>query len=194
MTASAQQSLDAETETETETETLIAVAHALRGEGFDASEDGTGRGTPIVPIAFQHNASGANFHADHGVTGTLRASGGGGGNMPAIAFDPNQVTSKTNRSQPRGDVLHTMPAASEPPHLATPYAVRRLTPTEAERLMGFPDGYTATPHRGKPAADGPRYKALGNSWATNCAEWIGERIAEVDTWGGAAVERMEMTR
>ena len=87
-----------------------------------------------------------------------------------------------------------MPAASEPPHLATLYAVRRLTPTECERLQGFPDGYTATPHRGKPAADGPRYKALGNSWATNCAEWIGERIAEVDTWGGAAVERMEMTR
>lgn len=46
MTASAQNSLDAETETET----LIAVAHALRGEGHDASEDGTGRGTPIIAI------------------------------------------------------------------------------------------------------------------------------------------------
>lgn len=59
-------------------------------------------------------------------------------------------------------------------------AVRRLTPTECERLMGFPDDYTAIPFRGKPAADGPRYKALGNSWAVNCARWIGRRIAMVD--------------
>jgi len=58
--------------------------------------------------------------------------------------------------------------------------VSRLTPTEAERLMGLPDGYTAIPWRGKPAdqcPDGPRYKALGNSWAIPCVSWIGERIA-----------------
>ena len=58
--------------------------------------------------------------------------------------------------------------------------VRRLTPTEAERLMGFPDGYTAIPWRKKPAdqcPDGPRYKALGNSWAVPNVRWIGERIA-----------------
>ncbi len=54
--------------------------------------------------------------------------------------------------------------------------VRRLTPTECERLMGLPDGYTLVPHRGKPAKDGPRYKALGNSWAIPVARWIGERI------------------
>lgn len=59
--------------------------------------------------------------------------------------------------------------------------VRRLTPTECERLMGFPDGYTAITWRRKPAADGPRYKALGNSWATNCARWVGRRIALVDS-------------
>lgn len=45
--------------------------------------------------------------------------------------------------------------------------------------MGFPDGYTLVPYRGKPAADGPRYKALGNSIAINCLRWIGERIALV---------------
>jgi len=54
--------------------------------------------------------------------------------------------------------------------------VRRLTPMECERLQGFPDGYTAVPNRGKPAADGPRYKALGNSWAVPNVRWIGERI------------------
>ena len=56
-------------------------------------------------------------------------------------------------------------------------AVRRLTPTECERLQGFPDGYTQVPFRNKPAADGPRYKALGNSMAVPCMRWIGKRIA-----------------
>jgi DNA (cytosine-5)-methyltransferase 1 len=56
-------------------------------------------------------------------------------------------------------------------------AVRRLTPRECERLQGFPDDWTLVPHRGKPAADGPRYKALGNSMAVPVLRWIGERIA-----------------
>jgi site-specific DNA-cytosine methylase len=59
-------------------------------------------------------------------------------------------------------------------------AVRRLTPRECERLMGFPDDYTLVPYRGKPAADGPRYKALGNSMAVPVMRWIGERIAKVE--------------
>ena len=60
------------------------------------------------------------------------------------------------------------------------YVVRRLTPTECERLQGFPDGWTKVPYRGKPAdecPDGPRYKALGNSMAVPVMEWIGARIA-----------------
>jgi DNA (cytosine-5)-methyltransferase 1 len=59
-------------------------------------------------------------------------------------------------------------------------AVRRLTPRECERLQGFPDDYTLINHRGKPAADGPRYKALGNSMAVPCMHWIGDRINQVD--------------
>jgi site-specific DNA-cytosine methylase len=58
--------------------------------------------------------------------------------------------------------------------------VRRLTPRECERLQGFPDDYTLIPYRGKPAADGNRYKALGNSMAVNVMRWLGDRIAEVD--------------
>jgi len=57
------------------------------------------------------------------------------------------------------------------------WAVRRLTPRECERLMGDEDDFTLIPYRGKPAADGPRYKALGNSMAKNCMRWIGQRIA-----------------
>ncbi len=73
--------------------------------------------------------------------------------------------------------------------IAVPWAVRRLTPRECERLMGFPDDFTLIPWRGRPAEecpDGPRYKALGNSWAVNVAEWIGERIAMVDRIGEPA--------
>nr|WP_276557548.1 DNA cytosine methyltransferase [Prosthecomicrobium hirschii] len=68
----------------------------------------------------------------------------------------------------------------------TASAVRRLTPLEAERLQGFPDGYTAIPYRGKPAADGPRYKALGNSMAVNVMRWIGRRIEMFERVRGAA--------
>jgi DNA (cytosine-5)-methyltransferase 1 len=57
--------------------------------------------------------------------------------------------------------------------------VRRLTPRECERLQGFPDDYTLITTGGKPAADGPRYKALGNSMAVPVMRWIGERIAAV---------------
>ena len=55
-------------------------------------------------------------------------------------------------------------------------SVRRLTPRECERLQGFPDDWTLVPHRNKPAADGPRYKAIGNSMAVNVMRWIGRRI------------------
>lgn len=57
--------------------------------------------------------------------------------------------------------------------LVQPMAVRRLTPVECERLQGFPDNYTDIPK----AADGPRYKALGNSMAVPVMAWIGKRIA-----------------
>jgi DNA (cytosine-5)-methyltransferase 1 len=118
----------------------LLVARTLRGEGFDASEDGTGRGTPLVPIAF-------NGRQDPDVTGD------------------------------RAGALNGMSPQDQ--CVATGWAVRRLTPTECERLQGFPDGYTAVPYRGK-LADGPRYKALGNSWAVNCARWIGRRIELVE--------------
>lgn len=84
-----------------------------------------------------------------------------------------------------GDVAATMGTPGNSvnasgPTVMSAMTVRRLTPRECERLQGFPDDYTLIPWRKKPAADcpdGPRYKALGNSMATNCMAWIGERIA-----------------
>jgi DNA (cytosine-5)-methyltransferase 1 len=67
------------------------------------------------------------------------------------------------------------PAVIQPPSMA----VRRLTPVECERLQGFPDNYTNIPWRKKDESpDGPRYKALGNSWAVPNVRWIGQRIQE----------------
>lgn len=65
------------------------------------------------------------------------------------------------------------------------YIVRRLTPTECERLQGFPDGWTDigdwVDTRGRPrkTTDGNRYKALGNSFAVPVVRLLGERIQEV---------------
>jgi len=71
------------------------------------------------------------------------------------------------------------PAASQGGTVAfcTPaMQVRRLTPTECEFLQGFPAGYTDVVYRNKPAADGPRYRALGNSMAVPCMWWVGFRL------------------
>jgi site-specific DNA-cytosine methylase len=57
-------------------------------------------------------------------------------------------------------------------------AVRHLTPRECERIQGFPDDYTKITYK---TADGPRYKALGNSMAVPVMRWIGERIQMVDS-------------
>jgi DNA (cytosine-5)-methyltransferase 1 len=75
---------------------------------------------------------------------------------------------------------YTLEARTVPQAVASALQVRRLTPTECERLQGFPDGWTAIPYRGKPASDGPRYKALGNSMAVPVMAWIGRRIAAVE--------------
>jgi DNA (cytosine-5)-methyltransferase 1 len=79
-------------------------------------------------------------------------------------------------------VAPTLPASdggNRTPTLLNAMSVRRLTPIECERLQGFPDGYTNIPWRNKPESpDGPRYKALGNSWAVPVVAWIGKRINE----------------
>jgi len=126
-----------------------AVAHTLKGRGWDGSEEGTGRGVPLVP--------------SQGFTYS------GYSNQPAW------IT---------GDRTDCLPASghSDGSHqgvgIVAPMSVRRLTPRECERLQGFPDDYTLIEYRKKPAADGPRYKALGNSMAVPVMRWIGERIAQ----------------
>jgi DNA (cytosine-5)-methyltransferase 1 len=273
------------------------VAHALRADGFDASEDGTRRGTPLVPwmpqgerimsvegiadtvtcnpnggpklnpvlapVAFNNTGNGwwndaesaatirkgdqrggggarestivaipileagartgkstddpragigigeagdpmftlqsGKQHAigfsckDHGsdageIAPTLRSMGhdeshANGGGQVAVAFETRFV--RNGRGAP-DEVVPPLKAQSgqtgkgdAAPCVATAMAVRRLTPRECERLMGFSDDYTAISVDGRVAADGPRYKALGNSMAVPCLSWLGRRIQMV---------------
>lgn len=64
--------------------------------------------------------------------------------------------------------------------LAAGAAVRRLTPRECERLQSFEDDYTNIIFRDKPAADGPRYRSLGNAMCVKVVKWLLERIEKID--------------
>lgn len=59
--------------------------------------------------------------------------------------------------------------------------IRRMMPIEHERLMGFPDNWTLVTYRNKPAADRPRYRSIGNSFAVPVVRWIGKRIQQVES-------------
>ena len=157
------------------------VAHSLRAEGFDASEDGTGRGTPLVPVAYavslRGRDGGGTAELGDEVGNCLRASGGGGDKAHVLAYSTKLHNTTNNQAGKIYEEYTTaLDRSSPPPALLTPMAVRRLTPKECERLQGFPDTYTAITVRGKPAADGPRYKALGNSMAVPVMRWIGQQI------------------
>lgn len=102
---------------------------------------------------------------------SLRAASGG--SSRSYAFAQNQRDEV--RQMDVAGALAAEPGAKQQTYIHAA-AVRRLTPRECERLQGFPDDYTAIPYKGKPAADGPRYKALGNSMAVPVMRWIGRRI------------------
>jgi DNA (cytosine-5)-methyltransferase 1 len=149
-----------------ESETFIT--HSLRASGFDASEDGTGRGTPLVPIDLQNMRMGGDTF---GTLDTTRPTRGGG--QAVMGFQSSQ---SGVRSADTHATLDANNGSRRHNGAIVGSAVRRLTPRECERLQGFPDDYTAIPYRNGTAADGPRYKALGNSMAVPVMRWIGQRI------------------
>lgn len=172
--------------TTVDTADMLIVAHTLRGDGFDASEDGTGRGTPIIPVAAipilecgaRTGKSTDDLRAGIGIGDpmyTLQA-----GKQHAVAFDMRGRDGGAQFEGPHDTAnIRAASGGSSRSYVAEQH-VRRLTPRECERLQGFPDDYTLVPYRGKPAADGPRYKGLGNSMAVPVMRWLGERIAQVD--------------
>ncbi len=110
------------------------------------------------------------------------------GQTPIVSMTMLTSHTSAHSQGPSEEVAYTLDqtngqAVAARQHVGAKMRVRRLTPRECERLMGFPDDYTEIPWRGKAAdrcPDGPRYKALGNSWAVPCARWIGERIERVE--------------
>jgi DNA (cytosine-5)-methyltransferase 1 len=163
------QRIDAETET-------LLVAHSLRGEGFDASEDGTGRGTPLIPVSYAIQAGATRENPTSGPDGigvqsdvayTLEARA----EVQAIAFD---CKASGQNGFGVGEIASTMRSMGHHGshqngggHQAvmSGSAVRRLTPRECERLQGFPDDYTRTVRGSRCARESP---------CPSC--WIGERI------------------
>jgi site-specific DNA-cytosine methylase len=123
---------------------------------LNAFDVGDTRATVLI---FAHNA-GIDIQASNLVSPTLKA---GHDTMPAIAFDTyNQsINNKTTQSirSTASDVDHVGAVMTET-------TVRRLTPTECERLQGFPDGWT------EGQADSNRYKQMGNAVAVPVVEWI----------------------
>jgi DNA (cytosine-5)-methyltransferase 1 len=148
------------------------IAHTIRGEGFDASEDGMGRGTPLVPIAF-HGSQDPDVSGD-----VTHPVGRNQGRETCVAFAHNQSGDVFTGNVCGAMGTNQNASGRNTPMVATHYAIRRLIPRECERLQGLPDDYTLVPYRGKPAADGPRYRAIGNGMAVPVVEWIFRRIAK----------------
>jgi DNA (cytosine-5)-methyltransferase 1 len=99
----------------------------------------------------------------------------------ATGFDGynNSITGDQSKTLDVGQDHHHVPIVMTD-SIAQSMQVRRLTPRECERLQGFPDDWTNVSRNGKPAPDGPRYKAIGNSMAVPVMRWIGQRIQMVD--------------
>ena len=185
--------------------TMVALRHHALGErtGFGIGE----AGDPAYTITKGHSHAVAQPVVASDVSPTLKRDYGtgygdnemdGGGLVmhPVGAFFAGQGA-KAGSTAYDEHVSPTLKASdsgtNRTPSAHIGMAVRRLTPVECERLQGFPDSYTNIPWRKQPSApDGPRYKALGNSWAVPNVRWIGRRIdAHLRALSGAINEPME---
>lgn len=164
-------------------------SHALTAEGHDASEDGTGRGTPVVALTYAvepETGQGANLRARRvdespAVTATSEARStdrgvrvvepmavrmGWGNSRESIRTDDHVGTLATDGA------AHVAEQTSED---NPAWGVRRLTPVECERLQAFPDGWT------EPAgSDSGRYRALGNAVTVSVPQWLFARMLDAD--------------
>ncbi len=163
------------------------VTHSLKARA-DGSEDGTGRGTPIIAFSSKDNGRDASE-----ISPTLRSmqydkSHVNGGGQVVIAF--TERTRKEGRNLEIQEELSyalTNPGAGGRSHcraiLNNVGGVRRLTPRECERLQGFPDDYTRYGMEdGKKIeiSDTQRYRMLGNAVTVSVSEWIGKRLMRLD--------------
>ena len=183
------------------------VTHSLRAEGADASEDGSGRGTPLVAVADPNQVTSPGNRSNPELGHTLPTSAApplpvafgckdvapsatvnlaptlrsmpsrkgrdnGGGQLAVAVALRGREGGATAECSELPSALRASKGGADKAHILQAMRVRRLTPVECERLMGFEDGYTAIPD----AADSNRYRSLGNSMAVPVVRWIGERL------------------
>jgi DNA (cytosine-5)-methyltransferase 1 len=149
------------------------VAGALKARDYKDATD------LVIEPTFFYAKNHQDVRIQGDVINTLAATmGTGGGNTPMVHAIQNTVIGRKDTSGPQGkgygnedDPMFTLDTTS--PHaVATAVTVRRLTPTECERLQGFPDNWT------EGQADSHRYKQLGNAVAVPVVEWIIKRFIQ----------------
>ena len=189
-----------------ESETFIATTLRARdgSKGVDSDCADT-----LVPVAFDTTQITSPGNYSQPRAGDPCHPLAAGAHPPAVAFNwQGGGTQTTLGFDPASGICGNL-SVGQTPAVATQMRVRRLTPRECERLQGFSDDHTLVPHgrrikkekldmdflkyqlRGNPkhltrddidrlAADGPRYKAIGNSMAVPVMAWIGKRIQRIE--------------
>lgn len=181
--------------------TLSNMAHTLgRNHGqenaviaFSSKDSGHDASNNISPTLRAGNSVNGNQNAGSPPAVAYAFKAGQGSKAHGIGYATEQSPTLTSANS----------GSNQAPAIMQNMAVRRLTPVECERLQGFPDNHTLIPtqkrkqltaeeysylrhHRPeltaeqayRLAADGPRYKAIGNSMAVPVMRWIGSRIQE----------------
>ena len=136
------------------------------------------------PDLYENHGIDARYRGPLSVAPTLPARAGTGGNNLSLVAQPKPASSRQVYARHRSDAFRETDTAGTQSArqskdatdvvLEQPFLIRRLVPIECERLQGYPDGWTDVPG----ASDSARYRALGNSVAITCVEYIMRRITK----------------
>ena len=136
------------------------------------------------PDLYENHGIDARYRGPLSVAPTLPARAGTGGNNLSLVAQPKPASSRQVYARHRSDAFRETDTAGTQSArqskdatdvvLEQPFLIRRLVPIECERLQGYPDGWTDVPG----ASDSARYRALGNSVAIPCVEYIMRRITK----------------
>ncbi len=134
------------------------------------------------PDLYENHGIDARYRGPLSVAPTLPARAGTGGNNLSLVAQPKPASSRQVYARHRSDAFRETDTAGTQSArqskdatdvvLEQPFLIRRLVPIECERLQGYPDGWTDVPG----ASDSARYRALGNSLAIPCVEYLIRRI------------------
>lgn len=132
--------------------------------------------TDLISFMAGQGAKAGSIAASNTTSPTLKGVGSGTNQVPSVAYGIRTDTTPKWAEDKALTLLTLSPSGGgHPSEVMTPTLdVRRLTPTECERLQGFPDGWTAVHNQ----EDSTRYKQLGNAITVNVAEWLGQRIMQ----------------